>query len=269
MTLSRNKIIRGADIDGVVFCTPGGELEGEDPTERQEKDNLKTLEEFWRSKGEKLGREAGFEQGFSDGEQEGLRKGLKEGEAKGLEEGDAAGYERGLEEGKASVVEQLQETIDLLKSSAEELEQQQKMLYDEATPELVRFSLAVCERALRSHLQDEAAFVDLLKNVFSQARPIMKEVAVDLFLSEEDFAKLQDSFNDFGIDFGEAKNVNLLSDEKLKKGDIKLETPLGLVNFDIDRLLGDLEKKTLEVRVEEDEEEVIIAPDEPPCDSEK
>ena len=258
MTLSRNKIIRGADIDGVVFCTPGGEMEGEDPAERQEKDNLKTLEEFWRSKGEKQGREAGFEQGFQEGEQEGLRKGLKEGEEKGREAGETTGYEKGLEEGKASVVEQLQETIDLLQTGASELNERQKMLFDEATPELVRFSLKVCERVLRSHLEETGAFVDLLKNIFSSARPVMKEVPCDLYLSQEDYDQVHTAFNDFGIDSGEAKSVSLLSDEKLKRGDVKLETPLGLVNFDIERLLKDLEKKTLEVRSDEEDDEEVI-----------
>ena len=252
MTSSHNKIIRGADIDGVVFCTPSGDLDKENPLERQERDNLKTLEEFWRNKGFQEGKEAGFEQGWKEGKSEGYRKGLQEGEAKGREEGKSEGYQKGLKEGEEKVRSELQESIFIMNKGVEQLQEQQKILYEDAKPELVRFALTVCEKVLRRQLEDSDALMTMVNAIFQQARPIMKDVVVDVIFSSEDLAMVEEALR--SVTVNEAKKINFVADESLQRGDIRVETPLGLVNFNLERILCDLEKKTLEVRSETTEE---------------
>ena len=67
-------------------------------------------------------------------------------------------------------------------------------------------------------------------------------------------------FKEHPIDLGDVHRLNWIADPSLRVGECRIETPLGLVNFDLKRLLLDLEKKVLEVqpqdlRVPSDERE--------------
>ena len=63
MTSSHNRIIRGANVKGVVYCSPSGQLENEDHQDKQERQNLKSLEDFWYNKGHQEGEKIGFQKG--------------------------------------------------------------------------------------------------------------------------------------------------------------------------------------------------------------
>lgn len=250
MTSSPKKIIRGAAVQGVLFCTPTG-ADKEDPVARQESDNLKALEDFWYKKGFEEGQEKGFELGRADGEQEGHRRGLQEGEQRGREEGKQEGYESGLEEGEERVKAEFSDAIARATAAADAVKEYQESLFDEAKAEMVSFALAVCEQVLRTHLSDPDHFKQVVETVIHQAQPVIKDCPVEITFSRDDLARLQGS----GLDEVLKKHVGdgpsairFIAEEGMRSGDCRLETSLGLVNFDIGRILDDLERKVLEVR---------------------
>ena len=250
MTSSPKKIIRGAEVEGVLFCTPTG-ADKEDPAAKVEKENLKALEEFWHKKGLEEGRELGFQEGTAEGEREGHRKGLQEGEQKGYAEGKEQGREEGLQEGEEKVRAELTDAISHAEAAAEEVKRYQESLYDDAKAEMVTFSLAVCEQVLRTHLNDTEQFKQVIERVIQQAQPVIKECPVELVFAHEHLKKLQEAGLDEGLkaQVGDGATViRFTAEEGVRPGDCRLETSLGLVNFDIKRILGDLEKKVLEVR---------------------
>jgi flagellar assembly protein FliH len=254
MTSSPKRIIRGASIEGVMFCTPTGP-DTEDPQARKEKDNLKALEEFWYNKGAAEAKQKGFDEGYSAGQKEGHRKGFQEGEQKGKEEGLAEGHERGIEEGRNSIKEELVDAVKQVQELSERIKEKQQSLCEEAKSELVEFSMAVCEKLIRQRLGEADSLKKVLERVVQQAIPIIKQCPVEIFLSEHDLkvlgdAGLKESIIE-GVAGGEATTVRFLSDESMRSGDCRLETSLGLVNFDIRRILGELEKRVLEVRADE------------------
>lgn len=255
MTSLRSKIIRGADIEGVVFCTPGGGIDVEDPAEREERDSLKTLEEFWHSKGQQEGRKAGFEEGHQRGREEGYAKGFEEGEKKGRAVGKEEGLTQGLKEGEEKVRRELQDALSVMQQCQEKLQAQQQVLYEDARPELVKFAVCICERVLRSHLQDSDKLVQMVQTLLLQARPILHDVVADVIVSPEDLQSLQGAIDASYFEVGGVKKINFVAEDSMKRGDCRIETPMGLLNFDIKRILNDLEKKTLEVRSEEAKQE--------------
>jgi flagellar biosynthesis/type III secretory pathway protein FliH len=54
------------------------------------------------------------------------------------------------------------------------------------------------------------------------------------------------NMSDIGYSSEDWQNINFIANEGMQRGNCRLETPLGLVNFDIERLLRDLEIKVLE-----------------------
>ena len=95
--MSSNKgIIRGAKVNGIVFCSPTGAMEREESIQNHEKENLKTLEDFWFNKGVNEGKKQGFEEGFKEGTDKGIQIGKEQGKSEGLEEGKNQGLEEGF-----------------------------------------------------------------------------------------------------------------------------------------------------------------------------
>lgn len=255
MMSSRNKIIRGADVEGVVFCTPEGGVDTEDPAERRDKDSLKTLEEFWHRKGLAEGRKVGFEEGYQRGHEEGRTKGLEEGSKTGFAQGQEKGLLQGRQEGEEKVRKELHDSLSVMEECQKKLQEQQEVLYEEAKPELVKFALAVCERVIRCRLEDGDKWTQMVQMLLQQARPILHDVVADVVVSSEDLRNLQDAIDKSYFEHGGAKKINFVADDAMKRGDCRIETPMGLLNFDMKRILSDLEKKTLEVRAEEGQHE--------------
>jgi flagellar assembly protein FliH len=251
MTSSPKKIIRGANVDGVVYCTPSGDVKLRDPAKRQDQEHLKALEAFWQSKGFQEGEKKGYQDGQSQGESAGNEKGFNSGKEQGLEEGQKKGYDEGFAAGEEKVREELEEQISLLLKASGLMKEKQLSFYEDIRPEIISFATAVSECVLRKELSNESRFLETIKELLSQARPVIKDNSVDVVLNIEDHKLLEKHFDKLKESKYDAESLNFISEPSMKKGDCKIESRIGLLNFDIKRILDDLERRALEVRTDD------------------
>lgn len=253
MTSSRSPIIRGAQIDGVKFCTPVGDVDSENPVDRQEKQHLKTLEDYWYNKGRTEGEKEGFEKGLEQGELRGRTKGAEEGELIGAAAVESHAYFKGQWVGAAGAQQTLNAALTLSEKVACAIKEEQQRLVEHARPEMIQFCLKVCEKVLRQRLEDEQALKSMLEMVLQQARSISTQSMITVHLHPDDFTLLEPHFTAGTIEHDAEQQLRYMADGSVPRAGCRVETPLGLVNFDIQRLMRGLEQKVLEVHPEEDE----------------
>lgn len=247
MKSSRDRVIKGASVDGVVFCSPNGKLENLETLERREQEQLKTLEDFWLSKGLQEGQQAGFDEGYKEGESEGYRKGRREGQKEGFDEGLQKGLEDGREEGRISSEETLKEELALLQSLSKELSEKQAELIEHNRSEIIRFALSVSEVIIRRELKDPDSFADLIEGLIQQAAPVVRESLAHIYLNPEDLQMLQVALDRLSISPEQRDLLSFQSDNSIRRGDCRLEAPMGLLNFDVARQVASIEHRVLEV----------------------
>lgn len=213
----RKGVIRGGNVKGVVFHTPSTV-----DIPKQPPGSKKTLmeEEFYH--------------------------GLVKGHQQGYEAGRNEGHEIGFKEGVASLQGDLESSVGVLRRVLAEFNEKKENLFDHAKPELIKFSLAVCEKILQNELSRPEKYAQLIGQLLDTAKTMVKDIPVQVYVSPEDLSRLQSHFNDFPNAFQELKSLNFIADPDLETGNCRLESSLGLVNFDILRLLKDIEQKTLE-----------------------
>jgi flagellar assembly protein FliH len=251
-----SKVIRGGKVSGVIFCSPGGELDTQNMVEEQDKQNLQALEDFWRNKGFQEGQTKGFEEGFHNGEEEGLRKGIQEGKAEGNREGYEAGLAEGKKQGTEEVTDRFTDSIQLVTQVSEKLSKEKDELLGKLKPEVLKFSIAVCESVLRCELTNPQVLTRLVEMLLTSAREIIREEVVTIVLSPEDYSMLEERFSDIDHEQFHVERVNFVSDPSVPRGDVRVETPMGLVNSNLQRQLEDLQTKVLEVREEVQEDKL-------------
>lgn len=244
-------IIRGAQVQGVVFCSPGGTLETHDTVAKQEKDQLKGLETYWYSKGIKDGRTAGFEEGFNRGQEEGYKKGSSEGEAKGKKEGLAEGITQGRAEVETEGKDRFDRAIQEAEQIAAKIRDECQGIYDMIRPEIISFSMEVAEAIVRRELKDPTKMKQLIEDLLLQAKPIVTDEPIEVFLSESDYRNLEESLETIKTPHLGTGKIQFIPKGTLSPGDLQIESSLGLLRFDIKRQLADLEAKVLEVGGEE------------------
>lgn len=245
MTSSRKGIIRGTDIDGVTFCSPSGHIESADHLDRQEKESLKALEEFWYTKGQKEGQDKGFEAGFEEGQSSGLKRGKEEGLRLGRQEGEQAGYDKGLEAGRQESIDQFQHAISLLEQAAEQLRSERKQLFSHLKPELIRFALAVCGKVLRQQLKDPDILAALVEDMLDQATPMLSEMKAHVVLSSESKTILGDRLDSIGV-YHDIGGLRWIVDKQMPANDLRIECDDGMLHFNLERQLEELEQRVLE-----------------------
>jgi flagellar assembly protein FliH len=250
MTSSHRGIIRGVDTDGVVFCDPSGGLVTREAHERSEKDHLQALEEFWLSKGRQEGRQAGFEEGFQQGHSAGLQEGEQTGSQKGLTEGEALGLEKGLEEGRQEAELQVTEGLALIEKVRGELGIRQEEIIEATRYEIIEFCMAVCRQILRNELSQPDVLKSTVEGLLGQAAGIIKQGQVTVTLSPDDRGLLALHFEEIQTRFPDG--IDWVSDPNIVKGDVRVETSSGLVNFSVDRQLQELGQQVLETGEDND-----------------
>lgn len=160
---------------------------------------------------------------------------------KSYEEGYQAGKEIALQEGRQS----LQTSLEALNAVISALNSRKEELFEALRPEIITLCLAVCENILTKTLEKPSAVVKVVEKVLDYAAPLVKDACVDVFLSPQDFESLKEPLT---ARFSKDKHVSFVPDASIRKGACRLETPLGLVNVDISRILADLKTKLLEAQ---------------------
>ena len=237
------KIIRGIIVEGVVFCSPKGHLASSPKSE--EESHLRALEEFWHNKGLQEGKGKGFDEGFQEGLKAGHAKGLHEGSEKGLLDGTATGLDEGFQKGYEKGRVEFAEGLKLVTDMVTKFKEERGRLLEQARPELIKFSMTVCEIIMRQELADPKAYTRLLEALIVQAKPVIKNESVDIYLNPEDKALLQGSLDKIRELAPEVSAINYIADTAVLRGDCFIETPRGLLNFDVKRQLLDLQGSIL------------------------
>lgn len=199
--------------------------------------------------------EEGKKQGYDEGYQEGLNKGIEDGQAQGfqtgIEEGSKKGYEEGLLQGQED---------GFVKGHNEGLESGQKIVVEQA--ERFRF-LADCLanplREIDRDVTDELAYMvsrlvkvithkEISQNSDYLVKSIEKAITIlpnaksgaEIHLNPEDHAVISASI---GPDYIRSQNWQLIADESLSVGDIKVTNTKSEVNWRInDRIDAVLEE---------------------------
>ena len=176
----------------------------------------------------------------------GYRRGLKEGHRQGYEAGHTEGFDLGVKQGTAAVQNELKASLELFNTISTSLLSYKEDLFQQIKPELIRFALTVCETILKQELSTPKAFTALLEKIFQQAKSILKEVPIDIILAPDDLKMLKHNIKAVGYTKGELSKAHFIPDPQMKRGNCRMETSLGLINFDVNRLMQELEFKTLE-----------------------
>lgn len=254
MTKSYNKkILRGIKIEGTTFCSPSGSVEDSQEVSAQNKDNLKALEDFWYQKGITDGEKSGHEKGFIDGLEKGTAQGNAEGKKEGLIEGKDQGIQEGILQTKNDAQAEIEHPLHLLERMIESMSLEKENLFQKLKPELIKFSLAVCEKILDKELQNPDSLKNLFKQLMSRASPIIQSEPINIHLPKETFSRNQSLLQEAASESG-LKNHTLLfeADSSLSEGSLRIETGLGLINFDIPRLMREFEASALTDYVTDD-----------------
>jgi len=156
--------------------------------------------------------------------------------AHGEEQGEKLGYMRALEEIKS--------LMHLLQNLSHKILEYKQHLLEKLKPEVVEFSLAVCEQVIRKELSHPDTFAKLIGSLLSIATASsMREESLLLILSSEDLSLLESHLQYHKKDF---VDIKFRVDPLMKRGDCRIETPTGLLNHSISRQLADLQSKVLQ-----------------------
>lgn len=234
------QIIKDAQVEGFVFCSFSNQ-------QKEEKSN-DLLESYSTPEASSISTK--FKKSnvsWKYAEQLAYQRGLKEGQQQGYEVGKSEGLDIGLKEGFENAKNALKSVIDLLNHITESFQNKQKEMFEVAKPEIIKFSLAVCESVLRRELESPKTLVILIETLLNQAKAILKDLSVDVILSTDDMTMLEKHLGALTNENENFKGLNFIPDKSIERGNCRLETSLGLINFDIKRILSDLEKNVLEV----------------------
>ncbi len=241
---SPKRIIRGASVEGFTLCQPHQNL-GNDPATPQKEHSFNIRKALLRKMALQKVKANELEEIWEAGIDEGYRKGIQEGQKQGYEVGKEEGFEKGFEEGAEQVKAELKVAIDLTNAIANRLAVKREDMFDQAKPEILKFCLNVCEKLIRQELSHSHTFVKMLETLLDQAKSILKDSSVHIFLAPEDIEMLQKQTKSLDYDKESFKKIHFIPDPLMSRGDCRVETSLGLVNFDIKRLLANLEEKVL------------------------
>ncbi len=246
MKSSPKHVIRGADVEGIIFCNPqkGFKSNGE---AQVEEDDLKALELFWYNKGKKEGREEGLEEGHKKGLHEGQEKGLEEGYGKGFQEGKEKGIEEGHQESENQVRADFLAGISILDKASQEFEETRDTLFEKAKPEFISLAMEISKKILLQELNNPSVFSKLIEKLLIQAKAITHDQVTNIVLSPQDYEMLEHHFSLINFDKHDITKLSFLSDPSIKQGQSRIETSLGLINFDIDRQLKNIENDLLDI----------------------
>ena len=113
------------------------------------------------------------------------------------------------------------------------------------------FALAICKIVLERELSQKEYLKALVELLLVKSRSFTEKQQVEVFLSPEDYALIKDQLTDIKYDEKWVTGIEFFDDPELLAKEVKIETTLGLMKFDIARHLDDIEKEILAKHEEE------------------
>ena len=156
---------------------------------------------------------------------------------KGQDAGEKIGYAKALYETKG--------LLDLLQTLTRKLLEQKKRLLDQLKPEIIEFSIAVCEKVIRKELSQPETLVRLINSLLSVRDPNFQHEHLKIILAPEDLLLLEKYLTQISYDKREIEGVSFWEDSLIRRGDCRIEGQTGLLNYSIARELSDLSAKVL------------------------
>jgi flagellar biosynthesis/type III secretory pathway protein FliH len=156
---------------------------------------------------------------------------------KGQERGEQIGYEKAL--GETTVL------FSLLQTVATKLLEHKEKLLEHLKPEVVEFSITVCEQVIRNELSRPEALTTLIYSLleFSQSKHYGQ--SIQIVLSSDDLSLIETRLDQIQDEIGPIKGIVFQFDPLMKRGDCRIETKTGLLNYEISRELKLLQSKVL------------------------
>lgn len=156
---------------------------------------------------------------------------------KGKEEGERQGYEKAQKE--------LEAFVNLLQTMAAKILEQKKSLLEHLKPEIIEFSLAICERVIRQELAQPEKLARMIDSLLATATASLQGDLVKIILSPDDLILLENHLTKIQYDKHEIKGIRFNPDPTIRRGDCRIEAKTGLLNCTISRELEDLRSKVL------------------------
>lgn len=212
-----SRIIRGAKIEGIVFYSAGEQSPSETVSHSSIEEAIKKAE----------------------------RDGLEHGQWQGYEAGKSEGYESGFKQGQKSSQLALSEAVSLLALMASEFKEKQEKVFEELKPDIIKLCLNISETLIKHELADKQRLLNHLISLLTQSQSLLAEATVEVHLSSEDYAMVHSALDQSVSSHDELKAISFISDKNVDKGDCFISSSLGMLNFNIKRLLNDFEVRLL------------------------
>jgi flagellar assembly protein FliH len=156
----------------------------------------------------------------------------------GSKAGEKIGYEKALNETKVH--------LDLLQAIADKLLEQKKRLLDQLKPQIIEFAITLCEKIIRNELKSKEALVKLIHSLLTISLSQSRQESLQIFLAPDDLIMLEGHLAQIQCDKHIIAEITFRADPMIKRGDCRLETQTGLLNYSISRQLSDLQTKILQ-----------------------
>lgn len=165
---------------------------------------------------------------------------------KDVEHAFQQGEERGEKKGYAKALEESKFFLSLLQTMTRKMLDHKNRLLDQLKPEIIEFSLAVCEKVIRKELTHPEIFVHLINALLNQSARTLGNETLHIILSPADFHLLEKQFSLIHYDKQEIAGLRFFSDPFIRQGDCRIEAKSGLLNYDISRELEEIQANVLQ-----------------------
>lgn len=149
---------------------------------------------------------------------------------RGREQGELVGYEKACTENRLF--------LNLIQTMAQKLLEQKENILNILKPEVVRFAIAICERVIRKELSHPEAMVQLINSLLSYKDQTYGPAPVQVVLAPEDLIMLEEHLSKIEYNVQEMAAIRFRAEPLMKRGDCRIETESGLLNYTIARELA-------------------------------
>jgi flagellar assembly protein FliH len=234
-----DNILKEEKITGSIFYNISNKSSSQIEKSSQQENKPEDSPSFINSKHvEKIRRSA---------ETSGYKRGLHKGQQQGYAAGRQEGLEIGFKQGALIAQDQFKDAVSMLNLIAASLQIKREEIFELLRPEMIKFNIRLMEKLLQEHLKNPSALMTLIEKLLLQIQSTIKDVPIKVLVSPEDYQIINQNLANIDSSSATVSQIHLLSDVTVQKGNCRLETTLGMLNYDIPRLMKDLEIKVLEV----------------------
>lgn len=171
----------------------------------------------------------------SHGAEELFRVEIQRAFCQGREEGERLGYAKASEERR--------HLCQLLHTLADHLVEHRKQLLLQLKPEVLDLAFQMAEKLTRQELTQPKPMLQFLNALLTQATSAFAGLPIKLFLAPENLLEIEQELEKLTAESKE--KLQILSDPKLRPGDCRIESEIGLLNAEIKKQLEHLKTRLI------------------------